>query len=147
MIADILALDAGDRPVLVVEIKGRVLDAETAKRILDYLESEDPPIPFGMVVDIENIHLLKYDCKGPAGFACSFRTADILKTYDPEFESKRIFPQYLTTLVEAWLNDLANHWKSPDPPGADRLESIGLLSKLEGGTTRIEVGLGADAVR
>jgi hypothetical protein len=46
------------------------------------------------------------------------------------------FESYLLTLVEAWLRDLAYHWKSEDPPGSEELGRAGLLEKLEGGTTQ-----------
>jgi len=45
-----------------------------------------------------------------------------------------VFESYLLTLVEAWLRDLAYHWKSEDPPGSEELGKAGLIEKLEGGT-------------
>jgi hypothetical protein len=56
--------------------------------------------------------------------------------YDPEFPRERVFESYLLTLVEAWLRDLAYHWKSENPPGSEELGRAGLLEKLEGGTTQ-----------
>jgi hypothetical protein len=66
----------------------------------------------------------------------------VLRHYDAEFSNKRIFELYLTTLVEAWLRDLAYHWKSEKPPASEQLAAIGLLQQLEGGTTQPEVALG-----
>ena len=63
-------------------------------------------------------------------------TRQVLQHYDPEFPRKRVFESYLLTLVEAWLRDLAYHWKSENPPGSEELERAGLLDKLEGGTTQ-----------
>ena len=62
-------------------------------------------------------------------------TRQVLGHYDPEFPRKRVFESYLLTLVEAWLRDLAYHWKSENPPGSEELGRAGLLEKLEGGTT------------
>jgi hypothetical protein len=63
-------------------------------------------------------------------------TRQVLQHYDPDFPSRRVFEAYLLTLAEAWLRDLAYHWKSESPPGSDELRSVGLLEKLEGGTTQ-----------
>jgi hypothetical protein len=63
-------------------------------------------------------------------------TREILQFYDPEFPGKRVFESYLLTLVEAWLRDLAYHWKSENPPGSAELERVGLLERLQGGTTQ-----------
>jgi len=147
MIADILAEDSSGRPLLLAEIKGRVTDQESADRLLSFLEAVEPPIPFGMVADPETIRILKFDCGNPHGFGQTFRTADVLIHYDPQFAKKRILHDYLGTLVEAWLRDLAYHWKSEVPPGTDELTTIGLLPRLEGGTTRSEVVLGGNPLR
>ncbi len=63
-------------------------------------------------------------------------TQQVLQHYDPEYSRKRVFEPYLLTLVEAWLRDLAYHWKSEDPPASEELGRAGLLEKLEGGTTQ-----------
>ena len=48
----------------------------------------------------------------------------------------RVFEDYLLTLVEAWIRDLAYHWKSEAPPGSQELEQAGVLQTLAGGTTQ-----------
>ena len=63
-------------------------------------------------------------------------TRQVLQHYDLEFPGKRVFESYLLTLVEAWLRDLAYHWKSENPPGSEELGRAGLLERLEGGTTQ-----------
>jgi hypothetical protein len=63
-------------------------------------------------------------------------TPKVLSHYDPDFAGKRIFEFYLLTLVEAWLRDLAYHWKSPNPPGSEELQAAGFLGRVEGGTTQ-----------
>jgi len=71
----------------------------------------------------------------------------VLRHYEAEFGTKRIFELYLTALVEAWLRDLAYHWKSEKPPASEQLAAIGLLQQLAGGTTQLEVALNGDTVR
>ena len=58
-------------------------------------------------------------------------TTVILSAADPAHPSL----SELETLVEAWLRDLAYHWNSPEPPGETALAEVGLLERLEGGTT------------
>ena len=64
-------------------------------------------------------------------------TASILETYDPDFRRKAdedaIYEFYLGVLFESWLDDLAHHWKSANPPASERLSEIGLLTHLQGG--------------
>lgn len=92
MIADLVAYDADERPVLAVEVRARALGADLVKQLLDYLEMEGSPIPFGMVVDLDTIRVLRYDCSRPIGFEPAFRAEEILGHYDPEFGRKRIYP-------------------------------------------------------
>lgn len=146
MKADILALDPDGQPVLVVEVKDRILEEDTVSQLLAYMESQGPPIPYGMVVDLEKICVVKYDCDNPIGHSHVFDAEEILTHYDPDFAKKRIFHQYLSTLVETWLRDLAYHWKSENPPGAEPLAAIGLLPRIEGGKTQSEVTLGVNAL-
>ena len=48
-------------------------------------------------------------------------TPTILRTYDPNFDNHFIYETYLTTLLQAWLDDIAHHWKSTEPPGVKDL--------------------------
>ncbi|MGB3511015.1 MAG: hypothetical protein WBA93_17640 [Microcoleaceae cyanobacterium] len=42
---------------------------------------------------------------------------------------------YLTSLIEAWLRDLADRWKSEYPPAYQEITEINLLIQLADGTT------------
>jgi hypothetical protein len=53
---------------------------------------------------------------------------------------------YLATLFEAWLRDLAYHGKYQTPPGSAELAATGLLDRLSGGDTRREVSFGGDLI-
>ena len=77
----------------------------------------------------------------------TLKTAAVLSHYDPEFGSKPIFEPYLITLVDVWLRDLAYHWKVGIPPASEQLAAIGLLQRLEGGTTQTEVEFGGHTLR
>lgn len=132
--ADVVAFDANDRPILVVEVKARsnAAAAGVAQLMRNLASSE---ARFGMFADLEHILIFSKDSADPLSPICSFRTADVLSLYEPQFGHKRIFHDYLRTLVEAWLRDFAFHWKSENPPGSGPMAAIHLSQKLAGGMT------------
>ena len=94
-----------------------------------------------MVVDPSEIRIYSPTGARLGSPICTMPTRDVLRLYDPEIDHKNIFGTYLQTLVNAWLQDLAVHWKSQRPPGSDQLEAIGLRSRLEGAETQLEARL------
>lgn len=149
-VADIVALGSDGRIVLLVEVKAAELASREAviSQLKSYLQAANTNIPFAMLVDLENIEIFQADNASLSAEAIvSLKTADVLRHYDAEFGSKRIFERYLIALVEAWLRDLAYHWKSETPPASEQLAAIGLLQRLAGGTTQPEVAIGSDSLR
>jgi hypothetical protein len=90
------------------------------------------------------MRLYRKEAEGPAKPIWTSPSANILVQYDPDFGNGRIFGHYLATLIEGWLRDLAYHWNSATPPAQDEMAAIGLLERLEGGTTLSEVWLAGD---
>lgn len=146
---DIVASDRDDRLILVAAVSARKPREEQAAEVEHELPTWDPGSPnvFVMLVDLEDIRIFLPD-EPPVAvepddhqvkstqtlcLGTSLKTAAVLSHYDAEFAQKPIYRDYLETLVEAWLRDLAFHWKSATPPGADQLAAIGLLPRLEGG--------------
>ncbi len=156
--ADIVALDKDDRIVVLIEVK--IIQAqETAakQRIADYMISwmkaalakmseQRTVIPYAMFVDTEQILIFKWDGVNLSEPLCSLNTGEILRYYQPDFGSKSIFGHTIETLVEAWLHDLAYHWKSETPPASKQIAEIGLLPMLAGGTTKSGVKLGGNFI-
>lgn len=160
-VVDIVVLNKDKKIVLLVEIKNPQIKINIAKeQLLSQLEiywqianknqflviNDDP---FAMLVDLENIDIFRYKIsksRPSLQWLISFPTPNILSYYDAKFSSKQIFNLYMTTLVEAWLRDLAYHWKSEIPPGSQELADIGLLSQLVGGKTYSEVKIGVDTL-
>ena len=151
---DIIAEDRDGNPILIVEIK--VTDASQAD-ILAFLSrflEAAPPLNFAMFVDLEQIVVMKSDVANPQNPLVTLKTLDVLKFYDPDFAGKNpnyrstgIFRDYFATLVEAWLRDLAYHWKSQTPPGSEELTGTGLLELLEGGMTKRDVTITVSPLR
>jgi hypothetical protein len=156
-VADIVVLDKDEQIVLLVEVKGTKLEGRDAKLkaispLKSYLENAKnnrfylANETFAMLADLGNVDIFKWDGNKLSDSLISLETANILSHYDPEFSSKTILGFYLETLVEAWLRDLAYHWKSETPPALEKLSEIGLLQKLQGGTTYSQVNLDGDTL-
>ena len=127
-------LDREDHTIALVEVKAH--PEERWATILPRQLAKSPErVAFILAVDPNSIRV--YGRRERAsGSRLRLDTEQILQHYDPGFAGKRVFEPYLLTLVEAWLRDLAYHWKSEDPPGSEELAKTGLLEKLEGGTTQ-----------
>ncbi|WP_017316637.1 hypothetical protein [Mastigocladopsis repens] len=140
---DFVALDKERQVILIAEIKGfpfNFTDKKTKEyailRLIDYLQAAKILIPFAMLVDVDKILIFKWDGKNLSEPILCLNTANVLSHYDPEFSNKKIFSFYLTGLTEAWLRDLAYHWKSEISPASKEMAKIGLLQLLEEGTTQ-----------
>jgi hypothetical protein len=144
MFADIIVDDREDRPFMLVEVKASVASSEILQEFIEQLDRSDSSILFGMFVDLEDIHFLKRDSpRGTFTVRVHLKTKETLRRYAPEFAGKdqryggfQFVHDYVVTLVEGWLRDLASHWKTENPPGADVFSGTGLLEKIKGGTTR-----------
>jgi len=136
--ADLVVRDRDNQRVLIVEVKSQPV-RPSSLHLPAELRSASEKIPFAMLVDPVKLLVFRGGFGDLSKPVCTLNTKDILQHYDTEFANKRIFTHYLTTLVDAWLRDLAYHWSNPVPPATSELESIGLLQQLSGGTTEAEV--------
>ena len=135
--ADIVAFDADDVPVMLVEVKARQNENEfDREQLVQYLQAA-PAIPYAMLVTLRDIQIFAWKSQ-TLSLLLTTSTAEVLSDYDSEFRQKTIYEYYLTTLVETWLRDVAYHWKSAVPPLFSQLTRLGLVEKLDNGTTRRE---------
>ncbi len=141
---DFVALDKDGQIVLIAEVKGFPFSFQETRaknyailRLVDYLQAAKTVIPFAMLVDVDKIQILKWDGNNLSEPIICFNTADVLSHYEPKFRDKKIFSLYLKGLTEAWLRDLAYHWKSAIPPFTKEMSEIDLLQLIENGTTEI----------
>lgn len=136
-VADIVAFDANDVPVVLVEVKARqeekVFDKE---HLVQYLQAA-PAISYAMLVTLRDIQIFEWKSQ-TLSLLLTAATADVLSEYEPELRQKTIYEYYLTALVETWLRDVAYHWQSATPPLFNQLRQLGLAEKLNNGTTRSE---------
>lgn len=152
MIADVIAYDRDDRPVLVAAVKAFEMALEDVPRAIDHIAYPGWWLPprFLMLADYGSIRVIESAPDGSRSIILELPTAEVLGHYDEEvgemFQKQGIYHPYLRRLVEGWLRDLAYHWKSPTPPASADLEKTGLLALLDGGTTRSGVEFEPDFV-
>lgn len=126
--------------VMIIEVSGdRNYSHYKVMELKNKLRAAKDLILFGMVVDSERMEIFKWDGERLSEPVCVLNTADILVNYEPKFREKRIYPTYLQTLVESWLDDLAYNWKREIPPASKELDGIGLLGLIKDGTTKPDI--------
>jgi len=153
---DIVALDKSGEPVLLVDVRDDAIQgpggAWSTPDLEQFSNAAREGIHYVMRVNRESTSVIelgeaRHAIPSPDGDSsfmftisdpvASFRTADILARYEPNFERKRIYRTYMQILVESWLGDLTYRRQSPEPPGSAELAAIGLLQRLEGGTIEV----------
>ena len=132
---DAAVVDRENRTVALVQVKTYPVES-WAPILQRQLAKFAEPVSFVLTIDPDSIQLYRSEGPGLEEPIVRLDTRQVLQHYDPEFPKNRVFEPYLLTLVEAWLRDLAYHWKSVSPPGSEELGRAGLLEKLEGGTTQ-----------
>jgi hypothetical protein len=132
---DAAVMDRENHAVALVQVKAHPVErwATILQRQLAKLTER---VAFVLTIDPDCIQLYRPEGESLGEPIVHLETRQVLQHYDPGFPRKRVFESYLLTLVEAWLRDLAYHWKSENPPGSEELGRAGLLEKLEGGTTQ-----------
>lgn len=148
---DIIAYNSEEKAILIAEVKALGFKNHQAKQqafseLKFYWQSLNRVTPFVMLADLEEIEIFSGESVNISEPLLTLKTADVLSHYDPEFANTRILSPYFETLLEAWLRDLAYHWKSEKPPASDQVEEIGLLQKLANGTTKSQIMLESDTV-
>lgn len=132
---DAAVVDRENHTVALVEVKAHPVE-RWATILPRQLAKFAERVAFVLTIDTNCIQLYRSGGESLGEPIVRLDTRQVLQHYDPEFPRERVFESYLLTLVEAWLRDLAYHWKSEDPPGSEELGKAGLLEKLEGGTTQ-----------
>jgi hypothetical protein len=114
---DAAVFDRENHEVAFVEVKARPIET-WATSIPWQLAKSDVRVPFFLTIDPDRIQLYRPTEENLGEPIVQLDTRQVLQHYDPELPQKRVFKFYMLTLVEAWLRDLAYHWKSENPPGS-----------------------------
>ena len=131
---DAIVVDKENHAIALIEVKTRHPENWTTI-VQRLLAAFDEPVAFVLTIDLDSIQLYRSGGVSVGEPIVHLDTMQVLGHYDPELPKQHLFESYLLTLVEAWLRDLAYHWKSENPPGVEELRMAGLLEKLDGGTT------------
>jgi hypothetical protein len=126
----IVALDKDDQPILMIDVRSSDFFALTDINILKMENYQH--IPYLMFVNSNVIRIFK-----TPSFEGILRlnTKETLTFYATEINKKRVSTSFIMTLIQAWLRDLAYHWKSEIPPHQEEIQKIGLLDYLIDGIT------------
>ncbi|MGK7900561.1 MAG: hypothetical protein AB4352_03935 [Hormoscilla sp.] len=144
-----VAIDSEERIVMLIEAQSRAITELDKKDFLGYLKAAQGVIPFGMMIDKEEMQIYAIDSANLYEPVCTLKVVDVLGRYDPEIGNKQKSPfglgrSYLAGKVQSWLRDLVSNWKSEIPPALDQMKAIGLLPLLAGGHTESDVEVRID---
>ena len=133
-LSDITAWDKNGNKLLVSKVRARNIVEDITAKVEDILKFEYEHnkviIPYAMTATREEIKIFQWDGEKLEN-VYTFPTHEVLSEYDPEFSNKkRIFEYYLETLVEGWLRDLTDNWKTDNPPKSEELTQIGFVDKI-----------------
>jgi hypothetical protein len=135
---DLIAYDQQDLPILLVEVK-RAGDVRTIDRLAqdtgNYVQSSARHAPFFLIAQPQELRLYQHAPPHDWQLAYTFNSRDILTHYDTSYGSNPVTEQYLASLVEAWLSDIAFHWSKKSPPAEDVFEKLDLVNALRRGST------------
>jgi hypothetical protein len=135
-VSDILVLDKMDNAVAVVEVSAvEDADRESRRRLEEYLQQAAGGIRYAILADLSTIRIFRAEGRRLGEELATLATSRVATEYDPAFASKRVFHDYLAEIMNAWLSDVAYHWKSAEPPGMEILRSIGLAHAVSDGST------------
>lgn len=138
--ADILVTEPDETALLLVETKRRNIDQAMLRQIEDFAAAVRPA--FVMAVDPTQILVAPaHDGRPEWNHSATLSTPAILGQYSDTVNFDRVEGFYLESLVEAWLRDFTQAWKSARPAGYDQLESIGLAERLRGSEIHAEAHL------
>ncbi len=136
-------IDSEERIVMLIQAQVREITLLDIENFIGYLKASQGVIPFGMMIDSEDMHIYAIDSANVYEPICTVKVVDVLSSYDPEIGKRQKSPYGLSG-AESWLDDLAYNWKSEIPPASKEMAAIGLLPLLEGGTTRTDVEIRID---
>jgi hypothetical protein len=139
MKADLIVVDRDWRTFGLVEVMAKVAGAEQIEHWRHRLDQSRPSIVFGILVDPETIRLFKRE-QGTFAPVAELKARQVFGHYTPEFAPIKtrlgdipLSRDYIRGLAGGWLRDLANHWKSANPPGTEDLSGTGFLERVQGG--------------
>ena len=129
---DIVISDRNSNTIAIVEVKAGPSTADRPNgldQLRHYVAALGTPDTFAILADPHYIRIY-HGVPSDEDQPILLRAEDILRHYDADYDKPAIYEPYLTSLVEAWLNDLSIHWQSEHPPGEGQVPEE-LVSRLQ----------------
>jgi hypothetical protein len=142
--ADIFVKDAEGNPLLLAEVKMHTTGDQAVRQLEAMLSALPCPVPFAMVVDPHDIRVFTWDGRMLNGPIATIDAGKVFRHYTDLLDvlsGPELRAGLLETLTKGWLRDLDYRWKSKSAqlPGAEDLNSIGLLPRLKDSSVRAQV--------
>lgn len=134
---DIRVLDAQGAPVLAVTVKSRPGKGQDVVRELRQ-DALAAGFPYALLVDLEAARLFDLSAAADAPPVFEVPTREVLALYAGGLDVKKVQEQYLVRIMDTWLRNLVQPLSGSPAPGLDGLRAMGLLHRLEGGTSAAE---------
>jgi hypothetical protein len=135
-LADVVAFDRDDKPVVVVAADERPLYPQSIGFNLEVLQA----------IREEMTIYRKHRTRSLEPVA-TIPTREIIRFYAPESVEGRLFSRFIAAMIDVWLRDFMWHWKSPTPPYSETMAALGLVERLENGWSKARVRLACLPVR
>jgi len=128
---DIVISDRNSDPIAIVEVKRGTSYSvpHSVAQLARYMAALGGSNTFAILADPQYIRVFHGDPAGDSN-PITISAPEILRHYDADYESQEVYESYLTSLVEAWLNDLSIHRQSEHPPGENLLPEE-LVTRLQ----------------
>lgn len=146
-LADVVAFDREDKPVLLVAAEERLIYPEVLDSYREVLLAIRRNIPFAILAFSEEMTIYRKHRTRSLVPVTTLPTREILRFYSRTFGDGYVSKDYIAGMIDAWLSDFMRHWKSLNPPYSEELAALGLVGRLEGGSTKRRVRLACLPVR
>jgi hypothetical protein len=146
-LADVVAFDRDDKPVVVVAADERPLYPQSIGFNLEVLQAIRKDIPFAILAYAEEMTIYRKHRTRSLEPVATIPTREIIRFYAPESVEGRLFSRFIAAMIDVWLRDFMWHWKSPTPPYSETMAALGLVERLENGWSKARVRLACLPVR
>jgi hypothetical protein len=131
--------DAQGAPMIAGEIWSRPSDRQS---FIDDLKdrARAARFPYALFVDLASAQI--FDLASPPDAPAVFElpTRALLDEYASGIHEEKVLGPYLQRIVDSWFRNILDPLLDRPVPGGERLDALGLLSRIEGGQADIKLG-------
>jgi len=146
-LADVVAFDRDDRPVVVVAAADRMIYPQELDSYREVLSAIRKDIPFAILAFAEEMTIFRKHRTRSLEPVATIPTREVIRYYYPSLADRRLSKTFIAGAIDVWFSDFIHHWKSPTPPYSETMASLGLMERLENGRSKVRVRLACLPVR